>query len=510
MKDLGKGIGEALVGAFRERRGGGRRVREDRQARRARSRHLDDRRLRPALGAEVPASAPLSPRSPARSGRGLFGGACRSARWRPPSATPAAWPAPGRSGSSRRRPSAGRRGCTPDARRWLRADEVRDDPAARRAGAQPAGDRGLRAGALRRRRRSSTSTPATPRASGSRAPRSPPTSPARSRSAGGGSVSHGVPRRPLPRRHQPRRARRPGAAHADRRARLGRRGAQRLLGELAPALRRRLRHPPRRRSRRGRRLLRGAQRPAARLPLQGLGRLQVLPAVGAPSRRSTSRSAPATARRPRSSCVKRYASGAQTWTRHDHQAGRRHRAGRARRRAQALRLVGRRAAPGSSPSPRRPAPASRSPPASSSTCRCASTPTGSTSPSTSSGSARSPRSRSWRCGDEDALAPRCRRISTAARRRSPGAGASSAPTASSSASPTTTGRSLRRRHLRARVRLHRLGDPQRHRSRGRRAGRRGRADLGHHHRDRHPRRPLGQCRGRGLAGELERGRRSAC
>ena len=31
-----------------------------------------------------------------------------------------------------------------------------------------------------------------------------------------------------------------------------------------------------------------------------------------------------------------------------------------------------------------------------------------------------------------------------------------------------------------------------------------------HHRDRHPRRPLGQCRGRGLAGELERRRRSAC
>ena len=56
--------------------------------------------------------------------------------------------------------------------------------------------------------------------------------------------------------------------------------------------------------------------------------------------------------------------------------------------------------PASSPSrPRRPL-ASSSPPASSSTCPSASTPTGSTSPGTSTASARSPQSRSWRCGDE--------------------------------------------------------------------------------------------------------------
>jgi hypothetical protein len=62
-----------------------------------------------------------------------------------------------------------------------------------------------------------------------------------------------------------------------------------------------LRHPPRRRSRGGGRLLRGAERPAPRLPVQGLERLQVRPAVQRRRRRSTSRSAPATGRPPPSS-----------------------------------------------------------------------------------------------------------------------------------------------------------------------------------------------------------------
>ena len=94
-----------------------------------------------------------------------------------------------------------------------------------------------------------------------------------------------------------------------------RRGAQRQLGELAPALRRRLRHPARRRPRRRRRLLRGAERPAPWLPLQGLGRLQVLPALGRARRRRTRRSAPGDGATTAFQLTKRYSSGAQSWTR---------------------------------------------------------------------------------------------------------------------------------------------------------------------------------------------------
>ena len=107
--------------------------------------------------------------------------------------------------------------------------------------------------------------------------------------------------------------------------------------------------------------------------------------------------------------VKRYESGAQAWVRRIVKPVAGTRAGRARRRRAALRLVGRARRPASSPSPPRPPPACSSPPASSSTCRCASTPTGSTSPGTSTGSARSPRSRSWRCGDERGARLRRRR-----------------------------------------------------------------------------------------------------
>ena len=166
-------------------------------------------------------------------------------------------------------------------------------------------------------------------------------------------MSHGLPRGPVSGRHQPRRARRPGAAHAGGRARLRRRGAQRLLGRLAPALRRRLRHPPRRRPRRGHRLLRGAERPAARLPLEGLGRLQVRPAVGAGHadrpgarhRRRRHRDVPA------GEALRERRAGLGPA---DREAGRRHRAGRAWRRRAALRLVGERDDRRSSPSPPRP------------------------------------------------------------------------------------------------------------------------------------------------------------
>jgi hypothetical protein len=63
---------------------------------------------------------------------------------------------------------------------------------------------------------------------------------------------------------------------------------------------------------------------------------------------------------------------------------------------------------------------------------------------------------------------------------------------------------LRRDRLRARERAHGLRGALGLGPVGRCAGRRGRADLGPDHRDRHPRRPLGQRRGRGLAGELGR------
>ena len=91
--------------------------------------------------------------------------------------------------------------------------------------------------------------------------------------------------------------------------------------------------------------------------------------------------------------VKRYESGAQAWVRRIVKPV----AGTVRVALAgvepALRLVGRCDHRRSSPSTPRPPPACSSPPASSSTCRCASTPTGSTSPGTSTGSARSPRSR---------------------------------------------------------------------------------------------------------------------
>ena len=65
---------------------------------------------------------------------------------------------------------------------------------------------------------------------------------------------------------------------------------------------------------------------------------------------------------------------------------------------------------------------------------------------------------------------------------------------------------LRRHRLRAGERADGLRGPLRLRPVGRCAGCRGRADLRPDHRDRHPRRPLGQCGGRGLAGELGRHR----
>ncbi len=64
-----------------------------------------------------------------------------------------------------------------------------------------------------------------------------------------------------------RRQRRPRAAHRYRRARLRPRGAQQPLGRLAPQLQCRLRHQAARRPARRHRLLRGAARAPARLPL---------------------------------------------------------------------------------------------------------------------------------------------------------------------------------------------------------------------------------------------------
>jgi hypothetical protein len=242
-------------------------VREDRQAELPRPRHLAAGRSRPAGGAAVhpradrqcalrrvwPARAASSPTS------------CMRAAWsdRP---GPRAW--------SRPWPSPLRRGCMAAA--WPGFATTR---CPRSCSAASGCCRGARRRATARAAGStSPSWPATPRASGSRARRSRPTSPAPCRSGGG--ACDGVSRGPVSRQHQPRRAGRAGAAHPDRRTRLGRRGAQRQLGQLAPPLRCRLRHPPRRRSGGGRRLLRGAQRSAPRLPLQGLGRPQVLPAFG--------------------------------------------------------------------------------------------------------------------------------------------------------------------------------------------------------------------------------------
>ena len=96
----------------------------------------------------------------------------------------------------------------------------------------------------------------------------------------------------------------------------------------------------------------------------------------------------------------------------------------------------------------------------------------------------------------------CRRISTAAPPRSHGAGASPAPTARSSASPTTTGRSPSPEPTSSPNPASPPRKSARARAVGRCPGRGRRAALGPHHRGRYPRRPLGQCRDRGLAGEL--------
>ena len=80
------------------------------------------------------------------------------------------------------------------------------------------------------------------------------------------------------------------------------------------ALRRRLRHPPRRRPRRGYRLLRGAQWSAARLPLEGLGRLRSgLPSTPVtPIDQALGTGDGATTA---FQLAKRYESGAQSWVR---------------------------------------------------------------------------------------------------------------------------------------------------------------------------------------------------
>ena len=74
------------------------------------------------------------------------------------------------------------------------------------------------------------------------------------------------------------------------------RGAQLALGAFAAALRRRARGALARRSRGGDRVLRGAARAALRVPLEGLDRLQVVPALGDAVGASTRRSARATGR----------------------------------------------------------------------------------------------------------------------------------------------------------------------------------------------------------------------
>ena len=483
-----------------QRRGGGRRVREDRQARRARASSPRSSPTSPSSRRGSSSSAPLASALSGGAGGGLGAGAS------PPCCTPAAWPAPGRCGSSTAPPSRAPRlhaGTPPGCGRTST-----DDPAARRAGAEPARDRGLRAGALRRRRRSSTSCPATPRASGSRAPRSRATSPGRSPSDEGACDWRST-----------RSAFRTTSAAAPA---AGRSGARRSSSS-PPATRSAT--PP------------GPTRGGATTPPTASAAPTTSPRSSPSSRRGTAgctasagrtgaTTSPACRRTPVTpidqalgtgdgattafQLVKRYESGAQAWVRrivkpvagtvrvarggveavsgwsverHDRH---RHLRGRARRRRRCHRRLRVRRA----------------------------------------GALRHRPARRH-------LGPRAARLD----RLDPAGGGAAMKSLSAALqahldSGTTTlawcwrieradgvvfgftdhdrPLDVRRRHLRARVRLRRLGDPQRHRPRGRRAGRRGRADLGPHHRDRHPRRPLGQCRGRGLAGELERASASAC
>ena len=182
VKDLGKGIGETLVGAFRSA--------EEAVGDFVRTGKLDVKSLVSSilvdfaqLAARKFLFAPLSAAlSGALGGGGLFGGLFGAA-----ASTVAATVshAGGMAGAGplriveaaaflrAPRLHAG----TPS---WLAGRRVRDDPAARRAGAEPARRPRPTSGGTSGRRRSSTCMSATPRASGSRAPRSRATSPGRS------------------------------------------------------------------------------------------------------------------------------------------------------------------------------------------------------------------------------------------------------------------------------------------------------------------------------------------
>ena len=185
----------------RERRG---RVREDRQARLPRSGHLDDRRSGQAGGAA------LHPRPDRQCAVGRAGRCGWHLRQHPACRWHGRIAGPGPHG-----PGHGLCRCPAHACGRLGRDQARrgsGDPATRRAGSlAPRGGR-LRPRPGAPRPSMSPSWPATPKASGNRARRSRPTSPAPCRSAGG--ACDGVSRGPVPRQHQPRGARRAGTAHA--------------------------------------------------------------------------------------------------------------------------------------------------------------------------------------------------------------------------------------------------------------------------------------------------------
>ena len=145
-KDVGKGIGDALV--ERLLRGA-----EDAVGEFVKTGKLDMRDLVTSMLADLAQGLGPALRARRRSPRAHRGARAASARPSPACCTPAAWPAAARrSGSSRRSPSPARRGCTARRRRRPAAGRGAGDPAARRAGAEPGRDAGVRSGAGRRRR----------------------------------------------------------------------------------------------------------------------------------------------------------------------------------------------------------------------------------------------------------------------------------------------------------------------------------------------------------------------
>ncbi len=189
-----------------------------------------------------------------------------------------------------------------------------------------------------------------------------------------------------------------GTPDRDRDARVGPRGAQRPLGRQPARWKRRHGGEVAGRTRRRRRVLRGAARPPFTASGSGSRRLQVLPALGEPAA-SDQRIGTGDGSTTAFALVKRYGAPSRPTTGGSRSRGRQRVGGRRRRRARGRWFHGRHgdgivtlaAPPGQAPPSR---------PDFSSTCRCGSTRTISPSISPPSPPAKCPRFRSWRSGRE--------------------------------------------------------------------------------------------------------------